>query len=154
VSERNAVQRAFDEFGRQAGFEKKSGSWYRQSDEVIAAINLQKSQYGPLYYINVGFWLRQLDDERYPKMNQWHVLIRLEDLLPDAEKRIGELLNLDSPVSDEQRITELVALLDEQLLPVIERGSSMVGLRAMVDDGTFAGAGIRGPAHEALAGIK
>jgi hypothetical protein len=28
VSERDAVQRAFDQFGKESGFEKRSGSWY------------------------------------------------------------------------------------------------------------------------------
>src|SRR6476659_6179213 len=46
MAERNAIQRAFDDF---AGFEKKSGSWYRISGEVISVSNLQKSQYGPVY---------------------------------------------------------------------------------------------------------
>lgn len=40
MSERNAVQQAFDRFGQEAGFEKRSGSWYRRSDEVISIFNL------------------------------------------------------------------------------------------------------------------
>lgn len=153
MSERNAVQQAFDRFGEEAGFEKKSGSWYRRSDEVISIFNLQKSQYGPQYYLNQGFWLRALDDERYPKSNQAHIVSRLEDLVPEIEQRVGDLLDLDCEVPDEQRIEELVALLSEHLLPLIERGDSLAGLRSMVDDGTFAGAGIRGPAQQALAAV-
>src|SRR6266540_5128131 len=104
MSERNVVQQAFDRFGREARFEKKSGFWYRHSEEVIAVSNLQKSQYGPNYYFNQGFWLRQLGDERYPKVNQCHVQARLEDLLPESERRIGDLLNLEYEMADEERI--------------------------------------------------
>jgi Domain of unknown function (DUF4304) len=150
MSERNAVQLAIDRFGQEARFEKKSGSWYRRSDEVISVSNLQKSQYGPQYYFNQGFWLRQLDDERYPKSNRAHIVTRLEDLVPEVEQRIGELLDLDHEMSDEQRIDELVTLLNAHLLPLIERGDSLAGLRSMVDDGTLAGAGIQGPAQVAL----
>lgn len=154
MSERNAVQRAFDRFGTEAGFEKKSGSWYRRGDEVISISNLQKSQYGPAYYFNQGFWLRSLDKDQFPKSNHAHIVARLEDLLPDAEQRIGELLDLGHEMPDEERVDELVTLLCGRLLPVISRASSMVGLRAMVDDGTFAGAGIRGPAQQALADVE
>lgn len=154
MSERNAVQQAFDRFGQDAGFEKKSGSWYRRGDEVVSISNLQKSQYGPQYYFNQGFWLRQLGDERYPKSNQAHIVTRVEDLLPEAEQRIGELLDLDYEMPDEQRIDELLTLLNQRLLPLIERGDSIAGLRSMVDDGKFAGAGIRGPAQEVLAAVK
>lgn len=93
MSERNALQRA--SIGS-AGFEKKSGSLYRRGDEVIEISNLQKSQYGPQYYFNQGFWLRELDDEPFPKSNLAHIAARIEDLLPEVEQRVGELLDLSS----------------------------------------------------------
>ena len=152
MSRRNALQAAFDRFGTENGFEKKSGSWYRRSDEVIAVSNLQKSQYGPQYYFNQGFWLRELNDVRYPRSNEAHIVARLEDLVPEVEQRLGELLDLECEMSDEQRIGELVALLGERLLPLIERAVTIAGLRTLIDDGTFAAAGIRGPA-QAMLGI-
>jgi hypothetical protein len=152
MSERNLVQRAFDEFGRAAQFEKKSGSWYGRSDEVIAVSNLQKSQYGPRYYFNQGFFLRQLDEELYPKPNKCHVQLRLDGLIPAAEERIAELFDLEREMSDDQRMRELRVLLDEELLPVIERGSTVDGLRSMLADGSLAQAGITGPARPVLTG--
>src|SRR5438552_17336829 len=134
MSERNVIQRVFDGFGRDTGFEKKSGNWYRRGEEVIAVSNLQKSQYAPRYYFNQGFWLRELGWERYPKPNECHVRLRLEGLLPTAEVRINELLDLEREMSDEQRMLELRALLDEELLPLIERGSTVDGLRVMLAD--------------------
>jgi len=153
MSERNIIQQAFDEFGREAGFEKKSGSWYRRGDEVIAVSNLQKSQYGPRYFFNQGFWLCELDDERYPKPNRLHVQARLEGLLPAAEERIGELLDLTFEMDDDERSRELRALLDRELLPLIERGCTIDGLRSMLADGTLRRAGIRGPAQPLLARV-
>lgn len=150
MSERNAIQQAFDRFGKGAGFEKRSGSWYRRGGEVVSISNLQKSQYGPQYYFNQGFWLRALGDEHFPKSNQAHIVTRLEDLIPEVEQRVGELLDLEFDMSDAQRIDELLTLFIKRLLPLIERGGSVAGLRSMVDDGTFAGAGISGPAQKKL----
>lgn len=147
MSERDAIQRGFDQFGKEAGGEKKLGSWYRRSDEVISISNLQKSQYGPSYYFNQSFWLREIADEKFPKAHKAHIVARLDDLLPDQEQRVTELLDLEHPMPDDERERQLVALLNERLLPLIERGDSIKGLRFMVDDGTFAGAGIRGPAR-------
>jgi len=154
MSERDAVQLAFDRFGKEAGFEKKSGSWYRRGDEVIAVSNLQKSQYGPQYYFNQGFWLTQVADERFPKELKCHIRARLGSLLPDASSTVEQLLDLEHEMPDEQRIDELVTLLNDRLLPLIERGSSVAGLRALLDEGTFKAAGIRGPAQEALAAAQ
>jgi hypothetical protein len=153
MSERNAVQRAVDDFGRRAGFEKRSGTWYRLTPKVIAAVNLQKSQYGRQYYLNVGFWLRDLGDECFPKIREWHVVARLENLLPGVEPRLGELLDLDSALADDQRYQRLVSLLDEDLLQLVEQGGSLVGLRSMQDGGTFKAAAIRGPAHQLLMSV-
>jgi hypothetical protein len=151
MSERNVIQCAFDDFGRDAGAEKKSGSWYRRSDEVIAVLNLQKSQYGPSYYFNLGFWLREIDDERYPKAHRLHISTRLGGLLPAAEKRIDDLLDLGCAMGDEQRTRELRTLLEDELFPLVERGGSTVeGLRSMRRDGLFRRAGLTGPALQVL----
>jgi hypothetical protein len=101
VAERDAVQRAFDGvFAAHARFEKKSGSWYSRSGEVVSISNLQRSQYGPQYYVSQGFWLRSIDDERYPKSERAHIVSRLDSLLPDAEQRISELLDLENGLDE------------------------------------------------------
>lgn len=151
MSERNVVQQAFDRFGQRAGFEKRSGSWYRHGEEVIAVSNLQKSQYGTSYYFNQAFWLRELGKEQYPKPNECHVQARLEDLLPEADSRIAALLDLDNEIADEERAAELGELLEGELLPLIEQGASVRALQAMLETGTLAGAGITGPAQPLLA---
>lgn len=148
------IHEALERFGRPVGMEKKSGVWYRRSDEVIAVSDLQKSQYGPQYYFSQGFWLRALGDERYPRgSTRCHISLRLETLIPQERRRIARLLDLEYEIADEERIEELVALLNERMLPVIVCGVSLVGLRAMVDDGTLANAAIRDPAQELLATV-
>jgi hypothetical protein len=151
MSQRNAVQEAFDRFGREAGLETKGGSWYGRSKEVVAVSNLQKSQYGPQYYWNQGFWLPALGDEGYPKVNRCHIFARLEDLLPDVEGRIRSLLDLEYELDADTRIEDLSLLLRGRLLPLIDRASSLAGLRSLFAEGVFARAAIMGPAHEALA---
>lgn len=150
MSRRDIVQQAFERFGREAGLQKHSGAWYRRSDEVVAVSDLQKSQYGPQYYVNQGFWVRQLGDEPHPKPAKAHIVVRLEVLIPSERTRIAQLLDLEEALPDELRFNELVALLKERVLPVIGRGSSIQGLRAMVEDGTLKGAAIRGRAHQLL----
>lgn len=151
MRERNAIQWAFDAWGKASGFEKKSGSWYFVSDEVISVSNLQKSQYGPSYYVNQAFWLRQLGDERYPKHNRCHIQLRLGSLLGEGSARLNQLLDLDHTMAESDRIESLTALLDEHLLPVIQRAKSVSGLRVLADQGAFKAAGIRGPAQHVLA---
>lgn len=154
MSVRNVVQQAVDGWGKASGFEKRSGSWYRTSEEVISVLNLQKSQYGPSYYLNQAFWLRELGDERYPKENKCHIRLRLGSLLDADAARLDQLLDLDYAVPDIDRVVALTAILNDQLLPVIERGSSPAGLRSLLDEGVFKSAGIRGSAQQLLAAVS
>jgi Domain of unknown function (DUF4304) len=63
----NEVQIAFDALGKAAGMAKWPDNWYRSSDDMIVVVNLQKSEYGPSDYVNVGWWLRILGDAKFPK---------------------------------------------------------------------------------------
>ncbi len=137
MSKRNAVRCAFDGFGRDAGMEKKSGSWYRRTPEIISVSNLQKSNYGPRYYFNQAFWLRSLGDELYPKEWHCHVRTRLAQAFPAREQEIEDLFKLDVPMSDEERIAAMRHILDGELAPLIERASTAVELRNMVDEGVL-----------------
>lgn len=150
MSERNAVQRGFDRFGKEAGGEKKSGGWYWRGDEVVAVVDLQKSQYGLQYFVNVAFWLRALGDERFPKSWKSHIQVRLGSLPGVDGDDVERLLDAESDLPDEQRVDAVSALLVASVTPLIERGSSLAGLRALIDDGTLSAAAIRGPAQEKL----
>jgi hypothetical protein len=150
MNRRDPVQRAFDEFGGEAGLEKHSGAWYRESEEAIAVTHLQRSQYGPQYYLNQGYWIRALGEERFPKEWKCHVRVRVTDLLRDETSRLEELLDLEHDIPDEERTMELAELLGQKLVPLIERGSSLVGLREMLENGTLEGAAVIGQAYEIL----
>lgn len=129
MSTRNVIQRTFDEFGRSLGGSKKSGSWYITGPDAIAVLNLQKSQYGPRYYLNVGLWFLVLGAEANPKLTHCHVQGRLEALVPaDHRGNLETLLDLDQVVDDEERRTELLGVLALQLEPLIEAGTSFDGL--------------------------
>jgi uncharacterized protein DUF4304 len=131
VSERNAIQTAFDEFGKSSGCTKKSGSWYRRSSETIVVLNLQKSQYAMRYYVNVAVWLLALGDTDAPKENKCHVRTRLTKLVPrELEDRVNELLDLATPIDDMSRREEFLGVLDEHLRPLMDGGSTLEGLRS------------------------
>lgn len=129
MSRRNVIQRTFDEFGRSLGGSKKSGSWYVTGPDAIAVLNLQKSQYGPHYYLNVGLWFLGLGAATNPKPTHCHVQSRLEALVPAEHRRnLEALLDLDQVVDDEERRTELLGVLAVQLEPLVQAGTSFDGL--------------------------
>ena len=136
MARRAAVHEGLERFGRAAGLEKHSGRWYRRTDETVAVSELQKSEYGPQYYFNQAFWLLCVGDTDYPLERLCHVRFRLGALTGDR-KSIDDLLDLEVEMDDEERAERIKEVLSRYLLPVIERGGTVEGLRAMVEDGTL-----------------
>ena len=131
MSVRNVVQIAIDEFGQAAKCTKKSGSWYLRNPELIFVLNLQKSQYGLTYFLNVAVWLTILGDVEAPKENKCHIRTRVEDLLPlHLGSRISGLLDMQTEIDDLTRHVDLLALLNQFLLPIVQRCSSVNDLRS------------------------
>jgi hypothetical protein len=153
MSKRNAVQEGFDYWGKESGFTKKSGSWYKVGDEVISVTNLQKSNYGPSYYVNQSFWLRSLGpDELYPRHSIGHVRMRIESMLEGSDaNRLKDLLDFEVQMDDGERSTQLRNLLNVRLTPFIQEASSLKGVKRLLQSPSVRGVGISGPARSLLA---
>ena len=70
------------------GFTRKGDSWYISSEEVVAVVNFQKSDWGERYFINVGFWLSGIEYCEFPKTNYCHIFGRLSSLYPAFRDQI------------------------------------------------------------------
>jgi hypothetical protein len=150
VSERNAVHQAYDAWGRAFDLEKKSGSWYGRSTEIISITNLQKSQYGLQYYVNQAFYFVSLGDERFPKEHMSHVRMRLGVVPGIDPARLVHLLDMEYSIPETERVSELRTMLDDRLSPFNERASTVDGLRALRAEGAFRAAGVTGAAVQVL----
>lgn len=149
MRERNVIQQAFDEFGKSAGMTKLCGAWHLRFDEVISLTNLQKSQYGPSYYVNQGWWIVGAEDKK-PDITTCHVRARIESLVAADDREVAALLDLDEEIAGEDRRTALAHLFSVELLQVICAGSTVDGLRTMRRSGQLDHAGIRAPAIDRL----
>lgn len=131
MSERHVVQTTFDELGKASFGTKRSGSWYRRSDETIVVLKLQKSNYGPRYYVNVAVWLLAAGPASAPKPSHCHIQTRLERLMPAGlQERLSALLDLDSPIGEDARREELLAMIGQHLLPLVEAAATRDSLRS------------------------
>jgi hypothetical protein len=93
------VHAAFDRFGRASGMELHKRAWYQRTDEVITSCGLQMSQYGPSYYVNVGFNFVALDRDAHPRPERCHLPVRMGLLIRD-ESEAGALSRLGSRIRD------------------------------------------------------
>lgn len=80
------LQRAMAPCLKSAGFLKQGATWRRASPSTIAVLNLQGSQWGPAFYVNLGIYLRELGAEERPAERRCHVRLRAGQLMMDPRR--------------------------------------------------------------------
>lgn len=121
-----------------AGFKKKSDTWYCDEEDAIAVVNVQKSQYGQQYYVNLGVWFKSFGINLMPKENQCHIRFRLSSVVPDdANAKLSNALDLDAPLDADERRSALVAIFEQYGLTVLRRCVSFDGVRGALLDGSL-----------------
>jgi Domain of unknown function (DUF4304) len=128
----DAVTTTFREWGRATGFQLKGTTLYRDQPETVAVVNLQGSQWGGRYYVNVALWLKALGEADQPPQNQCHIRTRLTQLVPDPSA-LDDLLTANNGLTEQERGTRFRELLDEYLAPVLATTGTLQELRANRD---------------------
>jgi hypothetical protein len=62
------------------GYAKRGATWHRDRDALVSVLNLQKSQWGEDWYLNLGVYLKRLGDEARPSEARCHVRCRASSL--------------------------------------------------------------------------
>lgn len=132
----------------QASFIKNGQSWYRYGKDTIGVINLQKSDWGNFYYINLGIWLKGIGDEKFPKENHCQIRGRAEGLFPEARELVSRGCSLEE--SDPEYITQLSVFLRDQLIPFLEEAMDIEKLRSLIQEGRWRSGSITGDARRFL----
>lgn len=124
----------------EAGFKKKSDSWYWRNDEIVLLVNLQKSQYGDQYYVNCGVALKSLGAVEFPKEHHCHIRFRLTAVVSDEERKgIEAVFDLENDsLSDHQRKDEIPRLIRDIALPILNGCSSRDGITEALRSGKLA----------------
>jgi Domain of unknown function (DUF4304) len=105
-----------DEIFIPLGFKRKGNNWVNNGEELSKIINLQKSNYGNSFYINYGFIIRGLE-----LTTVTHVEDRLASKDKEEQKRITELLHLESEIAPGKRLEELKKLISSNVVPKIQQ---------------------------------
>lgn len=134
--QRHLLEKLLTDVLKPAGFKKKANGWYRNTDETITVLLLQKSSYGNQYYFNVGAVVKKLDHVPFPKEQQCHLRTRLSNLLKSP--KILEPLDLeDKTVSFEQKLQEMAAAIQQEAIPILLSWGSLEGIRKIREYPSF-----------------
>ncbi|ROS43343.1 DUF4304 domain-containing protein [Amycolatopsis thermoflava] len=124
---KNPLRLAIDQVIPETGLVKKSGSWYLRQEETIGVINLQKSQYGDQYYVNIAVWLLPLGDVDFPAEHKCHIRTRLTRLLAEREQELVQVLDLTVERPDREEV--LKQAIEENIVPIFKSCATLAGFR-------------------------
>lgn len=101
------------------GFNYYKKNYYYETGKLVVVINAQKSNYDERYYINYGFYIKEIHDEKKnPKINDCDVMGRFVNIMNDEKE-------FDFPISrinSEKLIECLDYNMTNIIFPVIKEG--------------------------------
>ena len=110
------------------GFTKKSDNWWRQSQDAVQVLNIQKSPYGERIYVNLGIYLKALGTETSPPERRCHVRIRLEQIADP-----GLWNEIASAAADTEPTPALIAAVVHDGCNWLSRLSTLAGVRDYIE---------------------
>ena len=75
-----ALEQAVARVLKPLGYTKRAATWHLDREQVISVVNLQKSQWGEDWYLNLGVYVKALGDENRPAEARCHIRCRAETL--------------------------------------------------------------------------
>ena len=102
-----AIVQALVETASHYGFRGvRAKNFYRERPETICMLNLQKSSWGPQFYLNAAVWFTRLGPERRPKEYNCHIRWRVNSQMEDEQsKAFTQALDLEHSLPDDRRLS-------------------------------------------------
>jgi len=124
----------FNVIAKSDGFEKAFGGWFKESAECIAVLDLQKSNFGDYYELNVKIFVQGMFGNMYHKSKD---LVKKDtgDVFTRQPKDYKDVLDFDIPMNDENRKKKLEILFSEFIIPFTDKALSRLGLKELTEQG-------------------
>lgn len=111
-------------------FKKAFGSWYKESEECIVILELQKSSFADSYYLNIKIFIQgafertYLPNKELTKSSMGHITKQIRD---------KDVLDFTEPIDYEERKADLIKLFNEFIVPFTNKSLSRSGINDLVD---------------------
>ena len=127
----------FGDVAKANGFERAYGGWFKESVECIAVLDLQKSNYGDYFELNIKIYVQGMFGNKYQKGKDL-VKKDIGNIFTRQPKNFNDVFNFDNPQDDEIRKERLETLFNTFLTPFTNKALSRSGIKDMAEkEGLF-----------------
>lgn len=127
-------KRLFGEVAAANGFVAAYGGWFQGSPECVVVLDLQKSNYGNYYELNVKVFVQGLFGEHHGRTKEM-VKRHTGDVFRRQPKDYDPPLDLDSGLSYDERKAAIQALFSNFLVPFASEALSRAGIFSLAERG-------------------
>jgi hypothetical protein len=113
---------------KSTGFKKTGATWHRLKPPFTHVFNIQGSQWSRYFYFNLGIYITDLGTLERPSEADCHIRERLDGIVPDR-KRFIQISDLEQNIPEQQRQSELQAIISSFAIPWLDRMNSKNQLR-------------------------
>jgi hypothetical protein len=120
----------FDEVAKRNDFEKSFGGWFIESSECIIVLDLQKSNFGDYYELNIKVFVQGMFGNTYVKGKDL-VKKHTGDIFIRQPNNYKDVFDFDTSMEDDKRKQILEKLFNEFIKPFTYKALSRQGLKEL-----------------------
>ena len=124
----------FGKVAKDNGFKYLYGGWYKESKECIVALDLQRSYYSRLYYLNIKIYIRGVFGEANI-VNKYIIKNDMGHIFLRQPMEYNPTFDLESDMDDNVRKNMLEKLFRTYLNDLADRALSLTGLKQLIESG-------------------
>jgi hypothetical protein len=123
-------KKVFGEVAKSNGFESAFGGWFKEGEECIVVLDLQKSNFGDYYQLMIKVYVQGMFGNTYSKSKD---LVKKEggDVFRGEPPHYKDVFDFDEPLDDERRKDRLTKLFSEFIVPFTDKALSRQGLKEL-----------------------
>lgn len=127
-------KKIFAEIAKSKRFESAFGGWFKDSTESIVVLDLQKSNFGGYYELNIKIYIHGMFGNSYFR-NKDLVKKDIGDVFRRQPPEYNWVFNFDKPMEDENRKRTLEKLFSDFIVPFTDKALSKSGIRELAAKG-------------------
>lgn len=132
--ESDDFKKIFGEVAKENGFERAYEGWFKEFPEIIQVLDLQKSNYGNYYYLNIKLFIQGAFGSKYVKSKK---LVKTDggDIFLRQPDNCSNLLDLDAPLEDTERKEGLQRMFNDFISPFSMKTTTKEGIKVLHNKG-------------------
>lgn len=126
----------FGEIAKVNDFKQAFGGWYKESSECIAILELQKSNFGDYYQLNIKIFIQGTFGRNYLPTKDL-IKSSLGDVNSNETSKYKDVLDFDKAMDDTRRKEETQELFRNHIVPFVNNTLTRAGILEMSENGNI-----------------